>query len=63
MTDADSLRRAADGREVVVHLVAIRQGRPEQFQRVMVDGTRNLLAATSAAGGRAIRADERARNE
>jgi uncharacterized protein YbjT (DUF2867 family) len=48
MTDADSLRRAADGVEVVVHLVAIRQGRPEQFQRVMIDGTRNLLAASSA---------------
>ena len=45
MTDADSLRRAVEGRDVVVHLVAIRQGRSEQFQRVMVDGTRNLLAA------------------
>jgi uncharacterized protein YbjT (DUF2867 family) len=45
MTDADSLRRAVDGREVVVHLVAIRQGRPEQFQRVMIEGTRNLLKA------------------
>lgn len=47
MTDADSLRRAAAGVDVVVHLVAIRQGRPEVFQRVMVDGTRNLLAASS----------------
>ena len=45
MADADSLRRAAEGREAVVHLVAIRQGRPEQFQRVMTEGTRNLLAA------------------
>jgi NADH dehydrogenase len=50
MTDADSLRRAADGQEVVVHLVAIRQGRPEQFQRVMVEGTRNLLAAAQDSG-------------
>ena len=50
MTDADSLRRAAEGREAVVHLVAIRQGRPEQFQRVMIEGTRNLLAASKAAG-------------
>jgi uncharacterized protein YbjT (DUF2867 family) len=49
MTDADSLRRAVEGREVVVHLVAIRQGRPEQFQRVMIEGTRNLLAAGKAA--------------
>ena len=47
MTDADSLRRAAEGQDVVVHLVAIRQGRPEQFQRVMIDGTRNLLAASA----------------
>jgi uncharacterized protein YbjT (DUF2867 family) len=46
MTDAASLRRASDGVDVVVHLVAIRQGRPEQFQRVMIDGTRNLLAAS-----------------
>ena len=47
MTDADSLRRAAEGVEVVVHLVAIRQGRPEQFQRVMIEGTQNLLAAAT----------------
>ena len=50
MTDADSLHRAAEGRDVVVHLVAIRQGRPEQFQRVMTEGTRNLLSAAEAAG-------------
>ncbi len=50
MTDPDSLRRAVEGREVVVHLVAIRQGRPEQFQRVMVEGTRSLLEACKAAG-------------
>jgi uncharacterized protein YbjT (DUF2867 family) len=50
MTDADGLRSAVEGREVVVHLVAIRQGRPEQFQRVMIDGTRNLLAASKEKG-------------
>ena len=49
-TDADSLRRAAEGRDVVVHLVAIIQGRPEAFQRVMIEGTRNLLAASRAEG-------------
>lgn len=49
MIDADSLRRAVAGVDVVVHLVAIRQGRPEQFQRVMIDGTRNLLAAAGGA--------------
>jgi uncharacterized protein YbjT (DUF2867 family) len=50
MTDAESLRRATQGVEVVVHLVAIRQGRPEQFQQVMIDGTRNLLAAAKDEG-------------
>jgi uncharacterized protein YbjT (DUF2867 family) len=50
MTDPASLRRAVEGAETVVHLVAIRQGRREQFQRIMVDGTRDLLAAAHEAG-------------
>jgi uncharacterized protein YbjT (DUF2867 family) len=50
VTDPASLARAAAGVETVVHLVAIRQGKREQFQRVMVDGTRNLLAAANDAG-------------
>jgi uncharacterized protein YbjT (DUF2867 family) len=50
VTDAASLRQAVEGCETVVHLVAIRQGRQEQFQRVMVDGTRALLAAAKDAG-------------
>jgi uncharacterized protein YbjT (DUF2867 family) len=50
MTDPESLRRAVAGRDVVVHLVAIRQGRPEQFQRVMVEGTRSLVDAAKEAG-------------
>jgi uncharacterized protein YbjT (DUF2867 family) len=50
LTDPESLRRAVRGVEVVVHLVAIRQGRPEQFQRVMIDGTRSLLAASKEEG-------------
>ena len=50
LTDSESLRRAVQGVDAVVHLVAIRQGREEQFQRVMVDGTRDLLAAARAAG-------------
>jgi NADH dehydrogenase len=49
MTDPKSLRRAVAGRDVVVHLVAIRQGRPEQFQRIMVEGTRSLIAASKEA--------------
>ena len=52
VTDPDSLRRATEGVETAVHLVAIRQGRPEQFQRVMVQGLRNLLGAARQAGVR-----------
>jgi uncharacterized protein YbjT (DUF2867 family) len=50
MTDPDSLRRAVDGREVVVHLVAIRQGKEEQFRRIMIEGTGSLIAAAKDAG-------------
>jgi uncharacterized protein YbjT (DUF2867 family) len=50
MTDAASLRRAVEGVDTVVHLVAIRQGRPELFQRVMQQGTRDLVAAAKEAG-------------
>jgi NADH dehydrogenase len=35
-----------------VHLVAIRQGKPEQFRRVMTEGTRSLLEAAKVAGVR-----------
>jgi uncharacterized protein YbjT (DUF2867 family) len=50
MTEAASLRIAVQGVDAIVHLVAIRQGKPEQFQRVMVDGTRDLLAAAREIG-------------
>jgi NADH dehydrogenase len=50
MTDTASLRRAVDGCEAVVHLVAIRQGRPEEFRRVMEDATRDLVDAAKEAG-------------
>jgi len=50
MTDRESLRRAVEGSEVVVHLVAIRQGSGDQFQRVMEEGTRELVAAAKEAG-------------
>jgi NADH dehydrogenase len=52
MTDSSSLRRAVEGCELVVHLVAIRQGRPEQFRRVMEEATRDLAAAAKDAGVR-----------
>jgi uncharacterized protein YbjT (DUF2867 family) len=50
VTDPDSLRRAVEGCDAVVHLVAIRQGRPEQFERIMSQGTRDLVAAAKEAG-------------
>ena len=50
MTDAASLRRAVEGQEVVVHLVAIINGRPEEFERLMSQGTRDLVAAAKDAG-------------
>ena len=50
VTDAGSLRRAVAGVDTIVHLVAIRQGPREQFQRIMVDGTRDLLSAARDAG-------------
>jgi NADH dehydrogenase len=52
MTDASSLRRAVEGCETVIHLVAIRQGREEQFRRVMEQGTRDLVTAAKEAGVR-----------
>jgi NADH dehydrogenase len=52
MTDGDSVRRAVEGCDTVVHLVAIRQGREEQFKRVMEEGTRSLVAAAGEAGVR-----------
>ena len=36
--------------DTVVHLVAIRQGSDEKFERIMVQGTRDLLAAAKEAG-------------
>jgi NADH dehydrogenase len=50
MTDPESLRRAVEGAGVVVHLVAIRQGKAEDFRRIMEEGTRDLVAAAGEAG-------------
>jgi uncharacterized protein YbjT (DUF2867 family) len=52
VTDSETIRRAVQDIDVVVHLVAIRQGKPKEFERVMVGGTRNLLAAAKDAGVR-----------
>jgi uncharacterized protein YbjT (DUF2867 family) len=50
VTDPPSLRAAIDGCTHVVHLVAIIRGKPQDFERVMEQGTRNVLAAAKAAG-------------
>jgi uncharacterized protein YbjT (DUF2867 family) len=52
VTDLDSIRRAVRDIDVVVHLVAIRQGTPELFDRIVIGGTSNVLAAAKAAGVR-----------
>jgi uncharacterized protein YbjT (DUF2867 family) len=52
MTDPESLRRAVEGQDAVVHLVALLSGKPEEFERVMEHGTRDLLKAASDAGVR-----------
>jgi NADH dehydrogenase len=50
VTDAASLRAALAGCTHVVHLVAIIRGRPSDYDRVMTEGTRNLVAAAKDAG-------------
>jgi NADH dehydrogenase len=50
MTEPASLDAAVDGVDRVVHLVAIRQGRDEEFERIMSRGTRDLLEAAQRAG-------------
>jgi NADH dehydrogenase len=52
MTDAAGLQRAVEGADAVVHLVAVRQGKEEKFQRVMVRGGADLIAAAKEAGVR-----------
>ena len=49
VTDAASVRRAAEGCEAAVHLVAIIAGSRADFDRVMTGGTQNVVAAAKAA--------------
>ena len=49
VTDPASLRAAVDGCTQVVHLVAILKGSPSDFQRVMTQGTKDLVAAAKDA--------------
>ena len=68
MTDPASLRAACEGVDTVVHLVAIIKGRPADFERVMAQGTRNVVAAAQEAGARrfvlasALGLDERSKD-
>jgi NADH dehydrogenase len=50
VADPASLRTACAGCDAVVHLVAIITGRPADFERVMAQGTRDLVAAARDAG-------------
>jgi NADH dehydrogenase len=68
VTDPASLLAASEGVDTVVHLVAIIRGRPADFERVMAQGTRNVVAAAQEAGARrfvlasALGLDERSRD-
>jgi NADH dehydrogenase len=68
VTDPISLRAACEGVDTVVHLVAIIKGAPEDFERVMAQGTRNVVAAAQEAGARrfvlasALGLDERSKD-
>jgi len=50
VTDADSLQAAVAGCSHVIHLVAILQGSPSDFDRIMTQGTKNLVAAAQTHG-------------
>jgi NADH dehydrogenase len=50
VTDPASVAAGMEGCTHVVHLVAIIQGRPADFQRTMTDGFRNVLAAAKERG-------------
>jgi NADH dehydrogenase len=52
VTDAASLRAACEGVDTVVHLVSIIKGSQADFDRVMTQGTRDLVAAAQDAGVR-----------
>jgi uncharacterized protein YbjT (DUF2867 family) len=54
VTDPSSLRNAVAGVDTIVHLVSIIKGSPADFERVMAQGTRDLVAAAQEAGVRRI---------
>jgi uncharacterized protein YbjT (DUF2867 family) len=52
MTDAETLRRAVAGCETVIDLVAIISGSRQNFERIMIQGTRDLVAAAKEASAK-----------
>jgi uncharacterized protein YbjT (DUF2867 family) len=50
VTDGETVRRAVAGCDTVVHLVALIQGEPEEFERIMIGGTRNVVSAAREVG-------------
>ena len=54
VTDPASLRAACAGADAVVHLVAIIKGSRADFERVMAQGTRNVVEAAQEAGVRRL---------
>jgi farnesol dehydrogenase len=57
VTDADALKRAAEGCQAVVHMAALVKmwvPEPERFEATNVGGFRSALAAASAAGARLV---------
>ena len=50
ITDPASLHASVEGCSTVVHLVAILTGKPDDFDRIMTDGTRSLLDAARHEG-------------
>jgi NADH dehydrogenase len=68
VTDPSSLLAACEGVDTIVHLVAIIKGAPEDFEHVMTQGTRNVVAAAQEAGARqfvlasALGLDERSKD-
>jgi uncharacterized protein YbjT (DUF2867 family) len=68
VAEPTSLRAAVTGVDAVVHLVAIIKGTRAEFERIMAQGTRNLVAAAAEAGVRrfvlasALGVDERSKD-
>ena len=67
VTDTASLAAACEDVDTVIHLVSIITGKRDDFERVMAQGTRDLVAAATGAGVRrlvlasALGLDERSR--